>query len=236
MDWLISLDLSSKPGFAVYHKGVLIRYGTLFQKIKVDQMGPYPMNYVSHARHVVERIRDEVILPLIPALELEKLTPRDIQFVIEETTASSQNYTQKTLEFIHCGLIQFLVEGLDAKVSYIRDGVWKRVCGANQNAAEKALNAKISRYKKKHNVTLAKFVNEQGKLRVKGKLDRQDYYIRAVKEIFGLEFTKEFEDTAAAILIGLAYLRGAPLCDGTTKGGLLAKEPENWNLRPRIKL
>ena len=228
--WVIAFDISTKPGYAIFHQGKLLRYGTLFALRNTASFGPYPENYVLFAENVVQRIRDEVIVPVLQG----GAKIQEIAFVAEETTPGRSNYSQKNLEYIHFLLVQLILRGYKGSLGYIRDGVWKRICGATQNKAERNHNARVSRYKLKNKTKLAKFKDDKGKLRVVGKFTRQHYYIRAVKEIFGIELKLKDEDAGAAILLGLSYLRGSPLCDGSDTGGLLPKEHSQWNLKPRI--
>jgi len=227
--WVIAFDISTKPGYAIFHQGKLLQYGTLFADRNTASFGPYPENYVLFAENVVQRLRDEVIAPVLQA----GATVGEIAFVAEETTPGRSNYSQKSLEYIHFLLVQLIIRGYKGSLVYIRDGIWKRVCGATQNKSERNHNARVRRYKLTHGTKLAKFKDAKGKLRVAGKFTRQHYYIRAVKEIFGIQLKQKDEDAGAAILVGLSYLRGAPLCDGSDTGGLLPKEPSRWNLKPR---
>lgn len=228
----IGLDLSTKPGFAIFKGETLERFGTLWAEKTREDFGPYPMNYLLLADHVAVRIINEVI-------DRELLNRSDVPtIVIEETTGSNQNYTQKILEFIHCRLLHHLHFRSPYNIIYIRDGVWKKLVGANQNKEEKRLQAKISRQKKKKK---AEFLKENpnaekipnfrakldldgtGKAKVVAKLDQADYSIRAFNEHFGMKLTKEHEDAAEAALMVKAYFMGAAPCDGTVDGGLHEK-------------
>lgn len=208
----IAIDLSEKPGIAVYAETKLVRYVTLFPERKKSDMGPYPLNYLTMAQDIVDRIWGEI-----------QDLPRPVRVVLEETTASSQNYSQKILEFAHHALnVRLAAEGI--AVAYIRDGVWKRLVGALQNKAERSHNSRLSNYKKKHNKVVGKLKDKDGKLKRARKLDSKDYAIRAVQDHFQITLERADEDHADAILIGLAYLMGAPLCDGTTDGGTLDEQ------------
>lgn len=224
MQITVALDVSEKPGFAIFHETCLVRSGTLFQEKSKSELGPYPYNYIKLARKVADRVIKEVINPLP--------IPNKIFVVIEETTASSQNYSQKILEFIHFELLariealqsDSMVQALqaDIMVCYVRDGVWKRIVGATQSKKERNWNARVRRYKVKNNKKIAKLVTEKGgKAHRVRKLNSKDYALRAVKDIYGLELSREKEDEADAILLGTAFLWGAPYCDGTDEGGVL---------------
>lgn len=206
---VLSLDISTKPGWALFLDGKLIRYGTLWADTTVEDHGVYPWNYVGMARHTAHRLYKEVIEP---ALHLSK---SDLTVVIEETTGGSgNNYSQKKLEFIHYAVLEHLV---GRKVVYCRDGSWKSSAGVKLNQEEKELNKKIKEYKEKTGEKLAKFPDETGKMRVHGRVTVQHVYIRRLREIFNIQLQAQEEDMAAAILMGHAFLNGVKLCDGVVK-------------------
>lgn len=207
---LIALDLSTKPGWACFENGALKDYGTLFPNAKKDDpiYGKYPFNYFKFADEVVGKVFE-----IIDTYHGGKCGFHHV--VVEETTTSKNNYSQKILEFIHCLFIDGL-RGRGVDVSYVRTGVWRNIVGAQQTNEERNWNAKIARIKKKTGKKLAKI---DGK--VVRKLDRKDYALRSFKEHFGKELPREMEDACEAALIGLAFLRGCPVCDGTTDGGTL---------------
>lgn len=210
---VLALDISTKTGFAEYDGGTLVDSGTLWPDQTLQERSlKYPFNYVEFCAYVAGLIVNKYIA----------VAPDVV--VIEETTASNNNYSQKQLEYIHAFFLTTLITiyktELPPVVYYIRDGVWKDLTNARQNAEEKRWNAKIRYVKNKTGKKRAKI---DGK--IVRKLDRKDYYIRAANERFGKQLKREDENEAAALLIGAAYLLGAPTCDGTLKGGLLPKKP-----------
>jgi hypothetical protein len=54
---------------------------------------------------------------------------------------------------------------------------------------------------------------------VVGKRTKKHYALRAFKQHFGIELPRKMEDACDAALVGLAYAKGAPICDGTVNGG-----------------
>jgi hypothetical protein len=143
------------------------------------------------------------------------------------------------------GLYRDLADDLDVpeeiEINYIRTGVWRSKVGAVQTKEERNYNAKISRQKKKKKETFIKEnpgvekvpnfrakldVDGSGKAKVVRRLDEKDYALRVVRERFGLELTYEQNDTADAICLGLAFIEGVPLCDGTTTGGVNGSDKE----------
>lgn len=214
---ILSLDLSTKPGWAFFKNSTLHSYGTLWADKTTEDFGSYPENYLGMVHHTIDRLYEEIILRCL------KEVP-EITIVIEETTASKNNYSQRKIEWIHYALVNLLNEiHPNLKIVYIRDGVWKNKTGARQTKEERNLNAKIARYKKKHNKKLAKLdLDKSGKAKVVGKLGPKHYALRAVKDHFQIELQRQEEDSADAILIGYAYILGVPVCDGTPEGGLYA--------------
>lgn len=214
--YVVSIDLSTKPGYAVFFNGKLQSSGTLFADKKTGDFGSYPYNYMYLAQHTVNKIMEQVIKPILHSDHRPLV-------VLEETTASSQNYSQKILEFIHLALLQVL-RIYYIEVRYIRDGAWKRLVGATQSKEERNHNARLSRYKKKHNKVIGKLKDKEGKLKRARKLDAKDYALRALRDIYNLDFNREQEDECDAILIATAYLWGCPVADGTIDGGLMTDE------------
>lgn len=207
---LISLDLSTKPGFAIFIDNKLIKYGTLWADKTTDDFGPYPWNYILLAQHTANRVYNEVIKPTLQS------TSGKVHIVIEETTSGAgNNYSQKKLEFIHYAVLQ-LLQGLDTH--YVRDGSWKSVAGVKLNDEEKKINKQIKEFKEKTGSKLAKLdLDGSGKVKVVGKITVQHVYIRRLKELFNIVVLHKGEDAAAAILMGYAFLKGVKLCDGKIK-------------------
>lgn len=227
----LALDVSTKPGFAVFNETELISYGTLWSQETTEDLGIYPESYMRLADIVSDRV-----LSLIRTLPVNE----PFSLVMEETTASSQNYSQKKLEWIHLRILQkvlnhaFTKRPVAPKVFYIRDGVWKRLVGANQTKEERNWNARIARYKKKNNKKIAKLSKVKGEKpkRVR-KLGPKDYALRALRDIYGLELDIKQEDACDAILIGTAFLWNAPTCNGRDDGGILTDELKELLLKEK---
>lgn len=231
---VIALDLSTKTGWASFRNGKLDKYGTIFLNQTVEAFGPYPYNYIEASKKMASMVFDKIT-------ELEMEDPNDpiTDIVIEETNASKQNYTQKIVEYVHYSVVQMLNDILCLtcmEIHYIRTGEWRKITGANKTKEEKSLNAKVSREKakirKKIEAEQGKEAAEKARILAKidghvvGKVTPKHQAIRAVKEIYGLDFQMKENDAVDAILVGTGFLRGAPLCDGTPKG-----KRENTNAR-----
>jgi hypothetical protein len=209
---VIALDISTHTGWAIFEDSRLTDYGTYEHNRTIQDYGDYPRNYCYYARDYVARFRSFFERKFgINAFH-------DVHIVIEETTSSRNSLSQKILEYLHFCFIQSLPV---TYISYIRTGSWRTAVGAVQTREERNLNARIARIKKKTGQKLAKI---DGK--VVGKKTRKDSAIRTVREIFGIELKKKDNNTADAILLGLGYLKGAEICDGTIGKKKTVKETE----------
>lgn len=211
MKVVLALDVSSKTGWALFHDEKPMRWGTVFPDKSVKDFGHYPFNFVAHSEYLADRLLND----LMPTLgDAGLFLGQDITVVIEETNASRQNYSQKMLEYLHFCIVKGLQKRNVRKVYYVRTGEWRGKTESKMSKEEKALNAKIGRIKKKTGKKLAKI---DGK--VVGKKGRKHVALRRVEEIFGIEMQRKDEDAADALLLGLGFIRGAPICDGTVMGG-----------------
>jgi len=207
MNKVLALDISTKTGWALFEDGAPVSWGTLFPDKTVKDFGAYPINFVRFCQYLAYKIIQEVVNPI-----LDK-SPDYLEVVIEETNSSKQNYSQKILEFLHFCIVESLYDiGLNPK--YIRSGEWRKFTDSKMSKEEKSINAKIAKIKKQTGKKLAKI---DGK--VVGKKSRKHVAIRRVEEILNISLLRKDDDTADALLLGLAYIRGAPVCDGTIKGG-----------------
>ena len=209
---VLALDVSTKTGWALFQDGKPVSWGTLFPDKTVKDFGDYPINFVRLCQYLADRLVREIIVPI-----LEK-TEDYLEVVIEETNSSKQNYSQKILEFLHFCIIESLYD-LNLSPKYIRTGEWRKYTDSKMSKEEKALNAKIAKIKRQTGKKLAKI---DGK--VVGKKGRKHVALRRVEEILGIELMRKDEDAADALLLGLGYLKGAPVCDGTTSGGKSKKD------------
>lgn len=231
---ILSLDVSSKTGWATFRDGKPETWGTLFPDKTVEDFGSYPINYVRWAEYTAQRLYEEVISPFLHEAMVDGWPPLEV--IIEETNASKEAYSQKRLEYLHFCLVN-LFDSYNISPKYVRSGEWRKQVEARQNAEEKALNSKISREKKKRNalIDLDSTLSADQKKKLKrlpikldgkvvGRKGRKHVSIRVVKELLGLQFKAKDEDTAEALLAGLGFLRGAAICDGTVNGGKSKKE------------
>lgn len=207
---VIAIDLSSKPGVAVFEDSKLVYSTTIFNDKSTKDFGSYPYNYLEFARYTINKLFTSIQQQGYQWGKFDSI-------VLEETTAGRSNYSQKMLEFLHFALLDTL-SNMKHKVVYIRSEIWKRLTGSSMSKEEKAMNAKIYRLKKKTGKKVVRKDEKGNKLR---KVTRKDSYIRRANDLFGLSLERQDEDQAAACLLGKAFIEGAPLADGTLKGGLI---------------
>lgn len=210
---ILSLDISTKSGVAIFKDGELVKAWTVFNDKTVEDFGIYPANYILFTEYTIKR--------LITSVQSEGYHfPQFDKIILEETTASKQNYSQKKLEFLH---YEFLLtfKPLSRNIVYIRDGTWKKINEVERSKEEKAINAKIKKLKQKTGKKVIRKDEEGNKLR---KVNRKDVYIRRCNDIFGTNYLRADEDVAAACLLGRAYILNAPLCTGRLSGGILVKD------------
>jgi hypothetical protein len=209
MNRILSIDMAAtKSGWAFFLNGKVQEFGTVFIDVGPTYFGSYPFNFPKFARYVAERLATEIVDVWKPS-----------EVILEETNPGKNVYAQKQLEMVHFAFIEEMAKR-NMPVNYVRTGVWRSLVGAYQNSEEKRLNAKIGRMKVKSGSP--KPVKIDGK--VVGKKTRKHVALRRVRELFGIELKMKDNDTAEAILLGLAATLGAPKCDGSNTGGLLFKE------------
>lgn len=207
---ILAIDLATKIGVAVLEDGKLLHASTCFNDKTVEDFGKYPDNYIKFCRYTIKKFVSYI----------HNLGYKFEQFdniILEETTTSRSNYSQKKLEFLHYEfLLTFNLH--TAKIVYIRSEVWKRITDAKMSKEEKANNAKIYRLKQK---TGKRVIRKDEKGNAVRKITRHDSYIRRCNDIFATSFGRKEEDAAAASLLGLSFFKGAPKCDGKLTGGLI---------------
>lgn len=216
MSLILAIDLSTKPGIAIFEGEKLLHASTLFNDRTVEDFGIYPLNYIEFCTYTINRLFNYV-------QSLGHKWHHFNNIIIEETTASRQNYSQKKLEFLHHELLLTLMF-LSDRIVYIRDGTWKKINEVERSKEEKAINAKIKKLKQKTGKRVVRRDEEGNAIR---KVSRHDVYIRRCNDIFGTNFDRKEEDAAAACLLGRAFIKGAPRCDGKVSGGTIVKDKIN---------
>ena len=139
---ILSLDLSTKTGWAVLEHPALLGYGLI--QVSTEQfLDKYPVNYIKCAKMIAQRIEKIV----------EQFKPTDI--AIEETNQGGKRvsrYSQKQLEYIHFAVADMLLaRGVLPK--YVNSRSWQSIVGTalskDQRQHNKALNEEKDKAKAK---------------------------------------------------------------------------------------
>jgi len=199
---ILALDISSNTGYALLTEGGSLKsWGNLWNDQVVHEFGEYPWSYVKAA----EGIRDRV------EFVIRKFNPDRV--VIEETNKAKARYTQKFLEFTHLSVLKMLQDqGYTGLVTYISTSIWRRQVGIELSKEQKKANAKLSKAKSKAGGSLTPA--EKKVLGLKGRVTKKHIAVQEVNRRFGLDFKQKDNDIAEAILLGCAFIEGAPHADG----------------------
>lgn len=199
---ILALDISSNTGYALLTEGGSLKaWGNLWNDKVVHEHGEYPWSYVDAAGSIAEKVEAVV----------NKYNPGRV--IIEETNKAKARYTQKFLEFTHLSVLKMLRnQGYTGLVTYISTSIWRRQVGIELSKEQKKANAKLSKAKSKAGGSLTPA--EKKALGVKGRVTKKHIAVQEVNRRFGLEFKQKDNDVAEAILLGCAYIEGAPHADG----------------------
>jgi Holliday junction resolvasome RuvABC endonuclease subunit len=181
---ILSLDLSTKSGWAVFVDGVLEKSGEL-EKVDVVNFNvndkpwtqpEYPWNVMQAARLISEDI-EKLILQEKPTF-----------IVIENSVKGKNSQTQRLIEWFHFTVLtviklQFL------RMAYMMPSEWRS-----------AVNLRLSKDEKKNNRDVS-----AGKKR--GKITRKHLSVNMVNQLYpNLELILKNNDQADAILLGLGFI------------------------------
>ena len=196
---VLALDISTKTGWAVFEDGKLTKYDTIRLPKKIGEYGKYPWSYLTATETMAQQLVNLA----------QKEFPDAI--VIEETNNARSRYSQKALEYIHCCFL-YKWAGRDAPVYYINSSAWRSALGLVLSKDDKKNNKKLKVAKKLAEATEKKL--DRVVLGIRGMVSKKHIAIRYVNETFGLTLKVKDNDQADAICLGLAYLKGAKVCDG----------------------
>jgi Holliday junction resolvasome RuvABC endonuclease subunit len=195
---IVSLDISTQTGFAIFDGQKYVKSGTIFldgpttSEIKSK---PYPLSYVERSRAVADVIVDLV----------SQANPDIV--VIEETNKAKARYTQKLLEFIHLQVLQRLYSLLpNCKVVYLNTSSWRKTLNIKVSKEDRKNNAKVNEAKRKK--------QSKKELGLKGKITTKHLSVRFVNQTLGLNLKMKDNNEADALALALAYLMGASLVSG----------------------
>ena len=126
---ILSLDLSTKSGWALFDNGKLICYGQIKSDYKLTEEYPhYPKNYLDMAKSMAVEINKKVI------------SSDPCEIVIEETNKGKNRYSQKQLEFIHNEVIDILS---DYKLHYMDTSEWRSLLEISLDKEQRKDNKEI---------------------------------------------------------------------------------------------
>jgi len=202
---ILSLDLSTKAGWALLEAGStpkLLGYGHI-EKQDEPKMYVYPFSYLMWSKNIWDQIESLVVQhkPDILAIEETAIKP------------SSNNFSQKLLEFIHFRMAEYLGNNTYLKYVYFKTEEWRRICDCKMTESEKKQNKFVTDFKKKNK---KEKVEKNGKManvaaiakdengKVLGKITRKHINVRRANEVFGLDLILKDNDMADALLMGYA--------------------------------
>lgn len=214
---ILALDISTKTGWATFetepiawagngwdvakgHK--LTNCGLIKLPQKIHEYGQYPWSYLNAASAMAQLL-----------LQLANQVKPDA-IIIEETNKAKARYTQKALEWIHCCLLDRLLDNLSRSVPvyYISSSEWRKTLGLVMSKEDKKNNKALKTAKKLAEATGKKL--NKAELGIKGSVTKKHVAIRYVNANFGLDMKVKDNDICDAICLGVAYLRDAKICDG----------------------
>lgn len=210
---VLALDISTRAGWALLEGDFgsdslpkILETGVieLGDPVSGFKGSSYPWDYVDGCMTQAEALCNRVYMS------------RADKVVVEETNRPGRftsRYSQKILEFIHAYFLYRLGgasgwRAADGSVQYINTSDWRKAVGAQLTKADKALNAKIARLKRSGDKKALKALG------VRGKISKKHVALRFVNQSYGLNLKMKDNDIADAICQGVAYLKGAPVCDG----------------------
>lgn len=210
MRTVLAVDLStSRTGLALFSLQECVRddwklstFDAIEHEDVIAAYGAYPFSYLTALSLMADKV----------AARAAQLHPDTI--VIEETNGSKNRYTQKALEMLHCIFLQGLQRAgyTSANVKYISTGTWRRAVGIELTKDQKRQNARLSKAKRAAKMRGEKL--DKAALGIKGKVNKKHIAVAWANEHFGLSLKQKDNDIADAICIGVAFTRGAAVCDG----------------------
>lgn len=202
---ILALDISkNSPGWALLDSetGKILDCGIInVSPLSVHEQGEYPRNYMIATRGVASGLMAKV-----------KETNPDV-VVVEETNQGRSRYVQKVLEWIHCHFLDMMFEDpKDIPIKYVSSRVWRKKLEIKVSAEDKKKNAKLSKAKSLAKKTGTKL--DKKALGIRGKITKKHAAVVWVNTTYGTNFKIGDNDTCEAITLGVAFIRGAELCDG----------------------
>lgn len=182
---LLSLDISTHTGWAVFDDKKLVEYGVL--NVKVDDLNfkPDPSKSPKYPRNILNA--SSGMLYLIVEL-LEKFKP---DVVIAENTVKGKNrHYQRLLEWFHKDIIDYFIDH-NINFVYTDPSEWR-----------KKLSIRLSKEEKKNNRDVS-----LGKKR--GRITKKHLSVNETNKRYFLKLKLCQNDIADAIMVGTSYFEGS---------------------------
>lgn len=186
---VLSLDLSTKSGWAVFENGKLSNYGRIDIVDKKDIKNKIDYKNFNNATLV------SIFQALYEFYTRFNLLMKEIKpdfVVIEQTNLGRQRISQKVLEWLHLLICLIVVTHIRQFPIYIDSSDWRKTVGL-----------RLSKDDKKHNKDIRK---RKGR----GIINKKHLALRIANEkfldVFGSPLKVKDNDIADAVLVGVAWL------------------------------
>jgi hypothetical protein len=179
---VLSLDVSSKTGYAVFENGTYKSSGSL-PKIAIedfnvnkdpDKSPLYPWNIIDAADTMAQSM-----------LALYSEHKPDV-IIIENTVKGRNRHVQRYLEFLHSAILRTL-RPLNKPIHYMDPSAWRSLVGLKLNKDQKKSNQEVSKGLKR------------------GRIGKKHLSVNMVNEKYGLGLKLKDNDQADACLLALGY-------------------------------
>ena len=178
---ILSLDISSKTGWAVHEDLNLMNYGVIRVEIKDFNVNKDPNKHESYPYNLLDASNE---MARLLAKLIADINPDEI--VIENTVKGRNRHTQRLLEWLHKAMIEE-IRGLNRRFYYLDPSEWRRI-----------LEIRLSNQDKKNNRLVS-----SGKKR--GRITKKHLSVRAANDLYGLKLKIKDNDIADAICLGRAF-------------------------------
>lgn len=136
---ILSLDIASTTGFAIFNSGYLQSWGEI--KERIDNKTEYPFNLLNAATNLAKKI--------ITLIDKEK--PKIV--ILEDLAGHNiQRRSQRFLDFIHYPLLIHL-QNRNIETQYIEIWKWRKIVGLKMSNDDKKHNKLVRQKKAKGKIT-----------------------------------------------------------------------------------
>lgn len=179
---VLSLDLSTSPGWAIMQNGALLDYGTEKFVIEDFNVNNYPNKSVKYPYNIIDTV-EQVADYIYNIYKSEN----DIDFVlIENTVRGANRHTQRVLEFLHMSVLTRFNEERN-KIKYIDVSEWRSRIGLYLSKEDSIHNKLVS------------------KGEIRGRVTKKHLAVRYVNSKFNKNFKVKDNDLCDAICMGVAF-------------------------------